>query len=640
MATLSIGGQKYKIDGFDSLSPEQQEETINEIASSQGTQAQEQPEQQSGSWQDWFAGLGQQAANRGIGFSRTADDLTRLGLNAATFGFADKAVAGLTPSTVEQERAATQSARDRQGLLGTGAELAGGMAVPFAAASRGASLLGRFGTNAMTGIGGVAARTGLAATEGAGYGVLDALGNDRSLAGGAALGAVGGSAGNLIGEGVGAVARSLRSPLARAQEYIAQRGLYDNLTPDDAAARLSQLGDDAVLADLGSNLQGAAGAVAASPGQGRDIVTRGLTDRQAGANARLRGELDSTLGVAPIPSVIDEGIEASQRALSPEYGAALSNSRAVDTSQLANKLDADIVQLRGKAQKVSSDVRRMLNVTGADQLDPNPATLLQVRQAIDGMLSSETDSSARRALALARQSVDDTLTNAVPGIKEIDAQYAELARQRDALSTGQQVLDSGRTSLRPQELEQMVTQGALPQGASVGPSAVPTRLQQGARAEIERIVGTNSNDRAALQRLIKGEGDWNRSRLNSLFGKAKTDRIINVIENEVAKQATYNTALGNSVTAARSAAMADLPGNTTTDNVLTNLLDLRGGQVLRNVLGGAFGEGMQARNNAANAEIARLLMSRDASAFQPVVPSGLTRDSIVRALIGATGYIQ
>lgn len=598
-----------------------------------------QPEQEQG-WGDWFAGLGQQAAQRGLGFSQNADDLARLGANGATFGFADKIVAGLSPSTVEQERAATQAARDRQGWLGTGAEIAGGVAVPFGMAQRGASLLGRFGTGAMTGLGGVAARTGLAGVEGAGYGVVDALGNDRSLAGGAAIGAAGGAAGNILGEGVGAVANAMRSPIDKAREYVAQRAAYDRLTPQAATTRLDQLGQSGVLADLGVNLQNSAGAVASVPGEGQSIVTQALRGRNEGSNARLRGELDQTLGAAPVPSAIDTQLRTAQQDLAPEYGRVLSGARAVDTQNLAAKLDANVVNLRGAAQRATQNVRKMLNVTGTDILDPSPATLLQTRQAIDGLLSKETDTNAIRALTQARQEVDDVLTQSVPDIKNVDARYQELALQREAVGEGQQLLDSGRTSLRPQELSERMTSAAVPSGQFMGPSAVPVRLREGARAEIDRIVGTNSNDRAALQRIIKGDGDWNRDRLVTLFGRDKTDRLLSVLDAETAMQNTFNTALGNSVTAARAAAQADLPGNKTADNIVTSLLDLRGGDAARKLLGSAFGGTMRSRDDAAKAEIARLLMSRDVNALRPVVPNTGVRDSIVRALIGASGYAQ
>jgi hypothetical protein len=192
----------------------------------------------------------------------------------------------------------------------------------------------------------------------------------------------------------------------------------------------------------------------------------------------------------------------------------------------------------------------MLNVAGeADALDPNPYTLFQTRQAIDGLLTGEANPQVIRVLNNARRQVDETLARAVPGIKDVDARYAELARQNTALGRGQQVLESGRTAPRPEELAQEVAQGALPQGNQVGPSAVPLRLRQGARAEIDRVVGTNSNDPAALQRLVKSEGDWNRDRLRTVFGQGNADTALNAIDRETAFYRTSNRVTSGSDTA-------------------------------------------------------------------------------------------
>lgn len=325
----------------------------------------------------------------------------------------------------------------------------------------------------------------------------------------------------------------------------------DGLSPADINRRLGELGPDATLMDIGPNLRQEGQRIYAKGGEGRGIIDSTLTPRDQGANARIRGELDQNLGPAPLPSQIDETISAGQEALSPAYEQVLRNARRVDTTNIAHHLESEAVNLRGRAQQAVQRVRGMLNITGADELDPNPRTLFETRKAIDGMIANETDTNALRVLGRVRREVDDELARAVPGIKEVDAPHAELSRQREAVGRGQQVLDSGRTAPRPQELAQEVQQGALPQGRQIGPSAAPMRLRQGARAEIERIVGTNANDRVALQRLIKGEGDWNRERLATLFGQDRADRMLAILERESTFAETSNRIMKNSATAER-----------------------------------------------------------------------------------------
>jgi hypothetical protein len=57
--------------------------------------------------------------------------------------------------------------------------------------------------------------------------------------------------------------------------------------------------------------------------------------------------------------------------------------------------------------------------------------------------------------------VDGELATAVPGIKAVDAQFAELSRQSAGLQRGSQVLDGGKTAIRPAELvDEMVARRA------------------------------------------------------------------------------------------------------------------------------------------------------------------------------------
>lgn len=227
---------------------------------------------------------------------------------------------------------------------------------------------------------------------------------------------------------------------------------------------------------------------------------------------------------------------------------------------IADHLDEQIPLLRGGAQKAARDVRGMLNTHGTNSVSSDPSVAFQTRQAIDGMLETETDTKVIGALMEARKMIDESLEKAVPMIKEVDTSYAELGRQRGAITRGQTVLDHGRTAPRPAELEREIAEGALPQGMQVGPSAVSLRLSQGARAEIDRILGSNSNDIAAMARVIKSDGDWNRVRLAMLFGKEKADKLFRVLDNELTFSRTHDAVTRNSETARRLLANQEING--------------------------------------------------------------------------------
>lgn len=430
-----------------------------------------------------------------------------------------------------------------------------------------------------------------------------------------------GTAGPLAGKAVGAGVRAV-SDWAGSGGTAAERAFGRAATADSAlemAPRLQALGDQAMPMDLGPNLQRQAGALAATPGRGQAIVRDAVAARDASANARITGGLNAEIGRAPIPSQITEGIRANQQALGPAYEEALQGARAVNTEPIANNLDAMATRLRGPAQRAVQQVRRMLDVTGTDVLDPNPQTLLQTRHAIDGLLAGETDTNAIRALTATRQQINRELERAVPGIRQVDARFEELGRQNDALGRGQQALDSGRTAPRPIELQADITDGAVPVGDTMGPSAVPLRLRQGARAEIDRIVGTNANDRVALQRLVKGEGDWNRERLASLFGQDRANRIIGILDRERQFADTSSTVTRNSETAARVAAQNDTTLPAGRPGFLRSVMNLRFGDATADVAGKAIGGAKTAAQNRMNEELAGLLTSRDPAAVSRAV---------------------
>lgn len=563
-------------------------------------------------------------------------------INAATDRIAAFGGSVMGDNTYDQELARIQGVTNRAKEENPNTALAGSLTggvlgtAPLVAAAPAA-----FGAGA----GNLGARSVASALTGGGIGAGDAAvrsgGDPRAVAVGGSLGAGFGAAGPTIASGVGRGVTALADKvgglskptgvLAGLPKPAADFAIDTVGDPARMAAmrsELDRLGPQAMLADVSPEWMGVARGAASQPGM-RDEIAVPLLTRDAGKNARLRADMDRSIGPAPVPSEVAAGIEANQAALAPQYQQVFQNARAVDTTPIAHALEADAINLRGPAQRAAQQVRQMLDITGEGVLDPNPYTLFQTRQAIDGLMAGEVNPQVVRVLANARRQVDDTLAAAVPGIKDVDAQFAELARQNTALGRGQQVLDSGRTAPRPQELAAEVSQGALPQGNQVGPSAVPLRLRQGARAEIDRVVGTSANDPAAMQKLVRSEGDWNRDRLRTLFGPGADD-VLNSIDRETA---FYRT--GNRVTSGSDTAMASRFGNFLDDAAKASTiptdsnwlgLGLRGAQkAIQKALG-------------SNAEERAAQFARDLGRLS--VAQGSSRDAIIQSLMDSASRRQ
>jgi hypothetical protein len=597
MPTINIGGRKVKVDdSFLSLSQDEQNATVEEIVASFASASAAPAQTDASPMPSTMEGMaGTVEAGPGLGaeigkVGSKLDDWARLAASGATFGMADKfaggmdALTGRAPSYdagVKANRAATQAVRERlpeAPVVEAGGGLAGGVGL----LRSGLTLAGRVGSGMLPRVLGYGA-------EGAGYGAAHGAGNtysDKAIdyienaKQGATTGALIGGGLPVLGTAASGAYRlgsAFLGPRVEGAGRGASAMLRGAAQADEAGLRgLPAMGPEAMLVDAGPAMKGLGQGAVTGTGSDRTALVDALQGRDAGTGNRLATALDENLGRAPIPSQIEAGLAGARQELAPAYQQVFQGARPVDTSVLAERLNGIAVAERGPAQRAVRQVREMLNDPVATrELDRNPAALLNTRQAIDGMMANEADPNVIRVLTQARQAVDTELANAVPGIKAVDAQFAELSRQSEGLQRGSQVLDSGKTAIRPTELADEMTQGALPQGEMIGPSAAPARLRQGTRAEIDRIVGTNVNDLGALERKIGTPQDWNSQKLGTIFGEDKRDRVAKALMDNRQFRQSYQDIVQGSQTAQRQQAAKAMDGaqggNVPHDTTVTGL---------------------------------------------------------------------
>lgn len=574
-------------------------------------------------------------------------------------------------AALQQRRADDKKAKQANPISFGAGEIAGGIAPVLVGASAAPMAFGLRG--------GLGARSLASAISGAGVGGVQGFNSGeggfegrgwefgKGLAGGAAVGAVAPALGQLAGAGYRKVADALIDRIASVPGYgnNAVRIVADALESQRAVnpqlqADMARFGPDAMLLDSGDAVKGLAQGIATRPGEARARIVEALTERQAGRNARIGTDLDAALGPAVVPSRVEAQLAAGRQAVGDAYDEVFRNARAIDTTALANQLDTMAVDLRGDPRRAVMRVREMLNVPGQQVLDPSPRAVFNIRHAIDGLEKKETDTAVLSQLGFARQAVDDYLRAAVPGIKEVDARFQELARQSEGLRSGSSILDGGKTALRPAEMADTVAAGVTPEGMFIGPSGEAFRMRQGTRAEIDRLVGTKSNDYLAVRDAVKGEGDWNRAKLTQLFGEERANRIVNSLDREAAFEEVYRDVVRNSMTAQRQAAREMVAvrdgsggsgaGNTALVGVVGGPTGLaaqgaiRGARAAKTVLDTAADE-------ARNAEISRLLtargpeverifevLSRNARGRQASEAGSAATERVVQALLQSRGY--
>lgn len=373
-------------------------------------------------------------------------------------------------------------------------------------------------------------------------------------------GAVAGAAGPVIGKAVGAGVRWARGAADDAISGIskpAQRYIESTIgNPErmqSVQADLGKLGDQAVLADVSPSWRGVARGAAAQPSM-RDEIVNALINRAEGAPTRLRSDADQFMGPRVIPSQIEAGLEGGRAQFAQQYGPVMANARGVDTQPLADGLDALSANLRGPERTAVTRVRGYLDipgetVDGQPVLDPNPQALHATRQAIDGLMTGETNPNIVRQLTAARNQVDDVLADAAPGIKDVDGRMHELYRQSQGLTQGRPILSNEAGALRPEEVQDMFVNGSLPQGRMIGPSAEAARMRDSVRGEFDRIIGTQANKATALKKTVRGEGDWNRDKLAFMYGPDNANGLLNAVDREVTFNNTTNKVTQGSDTA-------------------------------------------------------------------------------------------
>ncbi|MEH2501249.1 hypothetical protein V1290_000060 [Bradyrhizobium sp. AZCC 1578] len=518
------------------------------------------------------------------------DDWARLAANGATFGLADKfaggmdALTGRAPSYdagVKANRTATQDVRNRLPESAV-VEGVGGLGGGIGLMRSGLTLAGRVGPNMLPRVLGYGA-------EGGAYGAAHGAGNTYSenpkdyleaATKGATTGALIGGGLPVAGAAAGGLYRTgaaFLGPRVEGASRGASAMLRGAAQADEAGLRgLSEMGPDAMLVDAGPAMLGLGQGAGTGAGAGRTALVDALRNRDAGTGQRLARALDENLGPSPMPSRVEAGLSGDRAFMGQEYQPLLQGAGPVNTRGLAAQLDAMAIAERGGAQRAARQVREMLNDPVATrELDRNPAALLNSREAIDGLLKTEVDPNTIRVLTQARQAVDAELTRAVPGIKSIDAPIAESHRQSAALQRGTQVLDSGKTAIRPGELSDEIRLSALPQGEMIGPSAAPTRLRQGTRAELDRLVGTNVNDLNTLERKIGTPQDWNSQKLGTIFGDDARDAVVKSLMDNRKFRQSYQDIVQNSQTAQRMESAAAMRGseggNVPHDTTITGL---------------------------------------------------------------------
>lgn len=603
MATLNIEGRKVSVDdSFLTLSPDQQNATVEEIAKSLMPSAAAEPSvlsQAAAAAPTLMPKSAPPASGGGIAdtihaIREAVHAPTRILENNFLFGLGDRARAGMGAiigeggyaDNLKREQAETEKYDHEHPVASTGIGLVGGAAAPIGAigaASKGADLITKslLGAGAGGVIGGLQGITGSKDWTNGWDTAKNAL-IGTGLGAGTGLLLPGIAQG--IGWGVRTVADAVRgraTGMSRgATQHLANAIEADGGIPA-VKAKMAELGPEAMLLDAGESLKTIGQGSNLTTNEARAMTSARLQARDDATNARIREDVNNTLGRSEDPAIATRNIvDYRSRVDNQNYPRVLQAAPPVRTAPLMVELDDAILS----APNGSTERRALENLQGMltreqmmPRLEPHTGrqmldnrgqpmfdrtmvnqdraeVLHKVKQELDNVIEHELPGLGVQAGALRNQQfqlkrfrhdLNQALEDQVQGYARANRVSQRLAERAEAVKAGTGYLGEGKTTPSP---ERFLDEHEL--------RDVGTRIAfgKGSRGEIDRLIGTKANDLEALKSALRGEGSWNAQKLATVHGQEATDALLASVDRNAHFRENFRAIVKNSQTAQRTAA--------------------------------------------------------------------------------------
>lgn len=410
---------------------------------------------------------------------------------------------------------------------------------PLGATALGSRLLGMTGS--------LASRVGFGALSGgtiAGGDQLARTGDWGQAAVSGAEGAAIGGAFPVATKGLGWLSDLVLGRVATKDAQNVARALRDDgIHPNQVNQQLQQMGPDAMVMDLGPNLQAQAGAVASVPGPGQRIVRDAVAARGRGASARVTNDVTQTIGNGPdITTLRNQIITQQSQAADPLYA-------AVRNIPLTNLPALAAVARTPMGRQALTNATTMLANDGI-RLPQGQFTVGladYMKRALDDIAASSAragnNNVARQARNMTR-AITSTVDRQVPAYRAARDAFAGPAQVMDALDLG--------TTAFSREMSPTQLRTEL---AGMSPSERQAFLH-GAQSQVEAMMGNAVNDVASLRNTFRK--GWNEAKLRILLGPQIADDLLQRIDRELAYGQTSNAVAGNSETARRQAGQSEV----------------------------------------------------------------------------------
>lgn len=449
------------------------------------------------------------------------------------------AVQGMTPEQVAAEFALAKEANPISSGVGTVA----GAVLPMAPLGT-VPGLGRI--LGMTG--GLPSQMGFGLVSGAGIGAADTAargGSPDEIARNALIGGAGGGllpvATNTIGAGLKAL---VGRNLPRGVDTVGRAMRDDGLDPSKLPQLLDDVGEGAMVMDLGPNLQSLAGGLASVPGKAQKTLRAVVGERAASSakSARVRSDVDATIGTGPDIDLLKQSIVQSQKAAAdPLYQAIREVPVPAQQGNFAfvfnTPMGKDALR-KGLEMAANDGVQFQSTGLTAGMVD-------YTKRALDDIAKEAArqgkDNVARQAGNLARV-LRTEADKVVPGYREAREAFAGPAAVLDAIDEGAAAFTK---EVSPGQLQRML------QGMT---ASERDAYLQGVQTSLEAQMGNAVNDVASLRNTFRK--GWNEEKLRILLGDDIAADVLRRIDRETTFGTSTDVVTRNSETARRLAVQA------------------------------------------------------------------------------------
>lgn len=609
----------------------------------------------------------------GAGIGTTLDDYVRRGAEGVVGGWGDRLGARLSSlvgkdydEALAYEQARTRAAHRAtdQTTVGTipkvnvplvgevggkvstgdlaalGGGLAAAMVLPIVRASRALPYLRDAPTallSRMVDYGATGAAYGGAVGAGSGNTAQERIENAKHSA---TLGGLIGAAAPPIGRTIGNVASRVRDMMTPMPDELSPylRGSVDRVARSfeaDAPRDTTIYGQEGMLADLGPNLRDKAGAVVATPGEGKRIIVDAVTSRRRGAEGRITADLDATLGRAENLVALEDRVTRNANDAARPHYEQFYNTPIRPTPRLQQLLD--FAEANGLTRAADEAIAREVAITG--QAPSLNMRLDFIKRQLDRMAAwSQTPAAGldRHAAGQYRQLAHEFRNEVDRVLSPTEPAQSSWARARHASGEGlafREGLEEGRTAFSrgtgPDQMAADVAGMSEPYMAGYvagGRGAIRDTMGNAAAA-----YGSNA-DIAALKNL---NSRYAQQKMETLVGPAAAQRLGGRLRAEAEFNRTYEDALRNSKTEARRSSKADVPN----PEAEAGGIDLSPGSLAGRLVAGiadlTTGGVITERNMRIVREMAEMMVAQGAR--RETIADGL-RQYIART--GATGRMR